>query len=189
MKTTDSTDNILEAMRSESAKSETFAQVIDYLGKMRVDKEGSSQRTAPFNYVTKPAHNIYGGKYFIDAGNKDTFFKYVCDAVYEGNIFTIAEKSERYGPLRVDFDFKAPISVGLKRQYDETLLKEIVSFYQKEIKSIVSQADYSDDMLTCIVLEKESPRIEINETSKESQVKDGFHFHFPHFICEERIQD
>ena len=48
-------------------------------------------------------------------------------------------------------------------------------------KEIVSDEKFTKDLLCCIVLEKESPRIEI-ATDGSKIIKDGFHFHFPKFI-------
>jgi Megaviricetes DNA primase len=156
-----------------------------FLRKTRIKRDVNSANVVRHtgNYVTKPSADFHEGSYYVSNDNKSNFFKLVCDSVYAGNILTVAEKSTTYGPLRVDFDFKAPLRVGLKRQYTEKILKSIVGLYQQEITKILAKNEYSPDVLTCMVLEKESPREENGE------IKDGFHFHFPKFICDARIQD
>ena len=138
----------------------------------------------PFNFVSKgslfaknPAESLVG-KFFVENADLDDFFKLYCNYVRKNpqTPLSIAEVPMLYGPLRIDFDFKAPIEQGLKRQYTPKMIRKIIRIYQTEIRRIVNESEFSEKMLTCVLLEKPSPRVE------NSEVKDGFHLHFPFFI-------
>jgi phage/plasmid-associated DNA primase len=141
----------------------------------------------PFTHVTKEIPEFHQGSYYIDKNYESTFLTLICNAVRKGCRIAVAERPGAYTPLRVDFDFYAAKEEGLNRQYDEEDLKLLVKFYQDEIKNIVDPGEFKDEMLTCIVLEKESPRLENSGNVYVS--KDGFHFHFPNFICDSKISD
>lgn len=145
----------------------------------------------PFNFVSKgsivaknPAESFVG-KFFIENTDLDDFYKLYCNYVRKNSNapLSIAEVPTLYGPLRVDFDFKAQLDQGLKRQYTPKMIRKIIRVYQNEIRKIVSDSEFSDKMLTCVVLEKPAPRVE------ESVIKDGFHLHFPFFIVDEWMMD
>lgn len=133
----------------------------------------------PFTHTTK----VPSGSYYIGEDSLNDFMTIYCNAVNKGVKTTLTERPGAYGPLRVDFDLKASLDVGLKRQYTEEMLVQIIKFYQEEIKDAVSPEDFEEKMLWCVVLEKKAPR------SEEGKVKDGFHLHFPNFICEPWFQD
>nr|QBK85632.1 MAG: D5-like helicase-primase [Marseillevirus LCMAC101] len=123
------------------------------------------------------------GRYYISEDYLDEFWTLYCNCARHYVPLSILEKPGPYTPLRVDFDFKAPIDVGIKRQYTQQTLKTIVKIYQNEIKSIIPPKSFENRYLWCIVLEKPKPREE------EGKIKDGFHLHFPHFICGSWVQD
>lgn len=133
----------------------------------------------PFTHTTK----VPSSSYYIGEDSLEDFITIYCNAIIKGVKTTLTERPGAYGPLRVDFDLKASLDVGLKRQYTEEMLVKIVGFYQEEIKAAISPEDFEEKMLWCIVLEKKAPR------SEEGKVKDGFHLHFPNFICEPWFQD
>lgn len=137
----------------------------------------------PFTHVSKASPNFSAGSYYISAENEINFLKATCNAVRSGAKLTIAEKGQHYAPLRVDFDFQADVQFGTDRFYKEEDVKCLVNYYQEEIKAIVDPKYFRNEMLMCIVLEKENARVE------DGKVKDGFHFHFPHFVCEGKVQD
>ena len=123
------------------------------------------------------------GSYYIPKDHINNFMILYCNAVKAKCHLTITEKPGPFCPLRVDFDFKSDYEVGIKRQYTENILKRIVEIYQEEIKKIVHPDAFNENMLWCMVLEKPTPRKE------DGIIKDGFHLHFPYFICEEWLQD
>lgn len=155
------------------------AQLRAFLQEVRV-KKGE-----PFTHVTK--RNGPGGwssgSYYIGGEDLEKFWVMYCNLVRKGVNATIAERSGRYAPLRVDFDFTSDLENGLARQYSRKTLKHIVKIYQEEIKKIINKEDFDEKQLAAIVLEKAAPRVE------EGKVKDGFHIHFPYFICEGWVQD
>ena len=123
------------------------------------------------------------GSYYIGKADLSAFWSHYCGAVKAGCVPTLTQIPLSFGPLRFDFDFKAPLEVGKKRQYDEGLLRNIVELCQAEMRAIVTEEDFSERYLYCIVLEKPEPRVE------DGFIKDGFHLHFPHFACTEYVQD
>jgi len=123
------------------------------------------------------------GSYYIGKKDLSEFWSHYCSAIKAGSIPTLTQKSNPFGPLRFDFDFKAPLEVGKARQYTEQMQRNIVELCQAEMRAIVTEEDFSERYLYCIVLEKPSPRVE------DGMIKDGFHLHFPHFSCTEYVQD
>jgi phage/plasmid-associated DNA primase len=123
------------------------------------------------------------GRYYISEDYLDEFWTLYCNCASSNAPLSILEKPGPYTPLRVDFDFKAPLEVGIKRQYSVHTLKKIIKIYQNEIKEIIPSDSFEERYLWCIVLEKPKPRIE------DGKIKDGFHLHFPHFICGSWVQD
>lgn len=125
------------------------------------------------------------GSYYVGKDVLDQFFVKYCNAVSSKNKgpLTLTEKPTVFAPLRVDFDFKATIETGMKRQYTIKMIKRIVSIYQDEIAAIVDPAIYEKKLLWCLVLEKPSPRVE------DGVIKDGFHLHFPYFIVDKWVSD
>ena len=141
-----------------------------FLSKFRV-KSGE-----PFTHTTKKPK----GAYFVDHEHNDTFFEQYCDAVKNGIVLSLTEYPGKFTPLRVDMDFKWSIDEGTQRKYTTEDLHKIVSFYQSQIKEIVDPVYFEPKMMYCIVLEKRTPRRDENNSDL---MKDGFHLHFPYFIC------
>lgn len=139
-------------------------------------EECAVKRGEIFTHTIKPSDTWYAGSCYIPTEYQDEFIMLYSNCVKNGCKLTIAEKPGPYTPLRVDFDFKTDLDMGLKRVYDKNMLKEIIGYFQREIKAIVDKSEYEDKLLYCIVLEKTNPR------SEEGACKDGFHLHFPHFI-------
>lgn len=133
----------------------------------------------PFTNTTRSPNGVY----YIGEDKYENFITIYCNAVRKGLRPTVTEKPGAYGPLRVDFDFRSTLEVGCTRQYTPEILKKIVKMHQDELRNAVPKENFSDELLTCIVLEKKKPRVE------EGKVKDGFHLHFPNFSCEGWFQD
>lgn len=138
-----------------------------------------------FTHVAKesPLDGCYPGRFYIELDDREDFIKLYQELVKNRIPLTIAEKPEQYGPLRVDADFKTSLEGGIQRQYTKDTLAHLVKIYQEEIHRIIDPEAFDPKMLWCMVLEKENPRKE------EEVVKDGFHIHFPHFICDAWTQD
>ena len=153
-------------------------------------EEARTTKGQPYTHTSRGTGDLEGGwpsgSYFIPPERKRDFQILYCNAVIKGSMPTITEKPGAYFPLRVDFDFKSSIEKGTKRQYDYDIIKTIVGFYQEEIKNVVEKDEndcFDERILHCIVLEKPAPRVE------GDFVKDGFHLHFPFFICDSWLQD
>lgn len=141
-------------------------------------------RGSVYTHTSKSTRDLEDGwpsrSYFIDHREASKFWPKYCDAVGKGVLCTLTEKQGEFAPLLVDLDFK---SSKRRRQYDLDTLKGIVRIYQEEIKAIVDYSVFDPTILTCIVLEKPAPRKE------DGVYKDGFHLHFPNFICRAWVQD
>lgn len=174
-------ENKIKHRSINSKMDEKLKSLSSFLEKVRVKRD--RKNVDPYTHTTKPSEYFPSGLYYIRGDNEEEFIKKYSNAVIKGVNPSVTEMPEKYGPLRVDFDFKADLSVGSKRQYTEKHLKQIVKYYQDEIRNCVDDDAYNKKLLYCIVLEKESPRIE------DSVVKDGFHLHFPNFICDGELQD
>lgn len=140
-------------------------------------------KSRPYTHTTKSIPSFPSGKYNIQIQELDNFFTHYCNAVHLGQPLAITERSGPYAPFRADFDLKAPEKIGIVRQYNDDILKAVVKIYQEEIKVIIDPEVFTPEMLTCIVLEKKAPRFE------DGKICDGFHLHFPNFVCDPQIQD
>lgn len=169
--------NELKIMKSNRTM-ETLKTVLE---EIRVNKDG--KKGEPFTHVIKACPDFLSGSFYAPKEKENNLLIAICNAVRNDIKLTIAEKGGPCAPLRADFDFKSNLENGCRRSYTVEDLKCLVKYYQDEIRSIVDIAEFRNEILTCIVLEKEAARIE------DGVVKDGFHFHFPNFICEAKIQD
>ncbi len=178
------------------ARRSAFWNLKNYLdGPPGKPKEGFRVKAGDFHTHTMKStdgcaeFDVYAGNYFIQEKFTNNFWVLYCNAVKTGLVLTITEKPGNHFPLRVDFDFETTLKVGKKRQYTTKILKDIIRIYQEEIKNIIDPEYFKERMLSCIVLEKTAPRVERKEGGKRKVVKDGFHLHFPRFICCKAMQD
>lgn len=149
-------------------------------------KECKVKKEEPFTHTSKRKgqNDVWrNSSYYIDDKYIDKFMILYCNAIKKGYRPTVTEKPGAYSHLRIDFDLVSPIEKGVHRDYTMSILKEIVSYYQDEIADIISDEVDCDLIMRAIVLEKPSPRVE------KGKVKDGFHIHFPFFICDPWIMD
>jgi len=164
-------------------------------------EEHKVRQGEPFTHTSKGAWKMIDnsrrcvwepGSYYIGSDDIEEFWTLYCNLITKKIFPTVTERptpvGKPIGPLRVDFDLKAPIITGLKRQYSPEILKKIIAIYQAEITTIIDPTEFEDKMLWCLVLEKPRPRKE-KDMEYGTIVKDGFHLHFPHFICDAWTQD
>ena len=125
------------------------------------------------------------GSYYIESDDEDKFWTKYCNAIIRNDgAIGLTEQPKKFGPLRIDFDFKFPLEEGVKRKYKQKDILNIIHVYQNILGLIVDPSVLCEDrLLYCIVLEKIKPRVE------NGTMKDGFHLHFPHFICDEYVQN
>jgi len=154
--------------------------LLTFLNEFKVKKD------EPFTHTTKRKgqDDVWrNSSYYIEDKYVNKFIILYCNAVKKGYKPTITEKPGAYSHLRIDFDLVSPIEKGSNRDYNVDILRSIVSFYQNEISDIITEDVDCDLIMRAIVLEKPKPRIE------NGKVKDGFHIHFPFFVCDPWIMD
>jgi P4 family phage/plasmid primase-like protien len=121
------------------------------------------------------------GRFLMDVTAMEQFWDLYCRCVEIGvrNI-GLAEKSQEYLPVLVDFDIKVPTS-SLTQQntklYDAEAVDTVAQIFQKTISELVDNVDVHE--LACFVLEKAPSNIESNGIE---YVKNGFHLHFPYIF-------
>lgn len=148
---------------------------IDFLSNKRVSGQGQ-----PFTHTTIVP---YRGKFYVEADDEQVFWKNMGRDLVQGKEFGILENPGRYGPARFDFDFKMSLDQGLKRKYTLEDIENIINVIQNAIMQAVEPSEFDPKLLYGILLEKPSPRTD------SGYVKDGFHLHFPHFICDAYTMD
>lgn len=158
-------------MEARHRASQTHEETVkEFLSDIRVGAD------YPFTHVTKFGPS---GKYHLPLDDEHKFLTIYCNAVKRGARIGLAERASVYAPLRIDCDFKACIEeVGGKRQYTHSNVKDLILLYQTELRHIVDPDYFQEKMLWCVLLEKSAPRV------VEGNHKDGFHLHFPYFICD-----
>lgn len=128
------------------------------------------------------------GNYYIGEKHEDIFWTLYCNNLAkgeQGDTMGLTEIPNKCSPLRIDFDFKFPIETGLTRKYIKDHVETIIHIYQNIIMGIADPSDFeeSERILDCVFLEKEKPRRE------QDYIKDGFHLHFPRFVCDAHVQN
>lgn len=154
--------------------------LLNFLGEFKVKKD------EPYTHTSKRKgkDDLWrNSSYYIEDKYMNKFMILYCNAIKKGYRPTITEKPGVYSHLRIDFDLVSPIEKGTDRDYDSDILRSIVSIYQNEIADIITDDVDCDLIMRAIVLEKPKPRIE------NGRVKDGFHIHFPFFVCDPWIID
>jgi phage/plasmid-associated DNA primase len=145
-----------------------------------------------FTHVSKdPSQKYYFGKGIVeeeDDGEIDDDTKMLEEKyqylVYSGCRLGLLERPEKYGPLRMDLDFKTNIdNPNIDRQYTPEMIESLIFKVQSIISSSVSSEDFEPEMATCLLLEKSRPRTD------KGYIIDGVHLHFPRFICENWFYD
>ena len=161
------------------------------------------KKSENYTHITMDCPEISAGKYCIPADKLKTFHSLYCKSVALGNRLTIGEKPSELTPFRADFDFyyKNPLGKAAKqlekatigRKYTKAFLIKLAKVYQDIIKEIAEDTSgIFRDTLSCVILEKSGPfPIEnIGETKTlMPRIKDGFHIHFPKFICDMYTMD
>jgi P4 family phage/plasmid primase-like protien len=145
------------------------------------------------NYVDSVFHTHVSmiqprGKYMFNRNNLDNFWESYCDIINENEnvIIGVAEKPQTYLPVLVDADIKTKnVDIDISEHlYTDDQLMEVVKIYQETLREIVDNCD--DQMLTCVVLEKNVYYISTGETE---YIKNGFHLHFPYIFLNKIDQE
>lgn len=124
------------------------------------------------------------GSYYIGSNDDlKKFYTQLCKANALEEVYGLTEKPFPISPLRHDFDFRFTLEHGTRRVYTLETLKHIHKLYCKVIKESVIPSKFDERMLHCIISEKPKPR------SSDGVIKDGIHFYFPNFYCDEWFMD
>lgn len=170
----------LDAAKMNIAVKEAEFQV--FIDEFKVQGAGD-----PFTHVSKdPSAKYYFDKATDDDGddNLKRFYTKYEGLVNLGCRLGLAEKPEKFGPLRLDFDLKENVDCDtIERKYTPEMVESIVLKIQTAIATSVIPEEFEEKMATCLLLEKSKPR------SDDGYIRDGFHLHFPHFICEAWFYD
>lgn len=148
---------------------------IDFLANKRVSGQGQ-----PFTHTTIVP---YRAKFYLEEDDESEFWQRMGRDLVNGVEYGILEKPSKYGPARFDFDFKMSLDEGLQRKYTLDDIQEIVNVVQNTITQIVDPSEFNKRLTYCILLEKPSPRTD------SGYIKDGFHLHFPFFVCDAYTMD
>lgn len=140
----------------------------------------------PYTHTVKPTpfDNKYAGRFYIppEPDHVEKFYTILCNAVVQGSKHSLAEKPESCGPYIGDMDLEST-DINLKRLYDLETLRKLAIFNAAEIKKITAPDHYHRELGWSLWLEKSSARVE------DGRCKDGFHFHYPFFICTSNTQN
>jgi P4 family phage/plasmid primase-like protien len=123
------------------------------------------------------------GSFYLDETNKENYWAAYCNAVKKNIVLGLTEKPDNISPLRGDVDLKFDLDKGSKRKYTVKHIKTLMKYYQDIIEEIVPADKFNNKMTYCVILEREKPRKEAGK------IIDGFHYHFPFFICNSYIQN
>ncbi len=121
------------------------------------------------------------GKFQMNITKMEEFWSHYCDFAASGKTGVgVAEKSQEYLPVLVDFDIKLVDTFTSYPLYARDQIKRVVKIYTDVIKAITR---IDDKDIVCFVLEKPHYFLEINGTK---YVKNGFHLHFPNVFLDKK---
>ena len=139
----------------------------------------ASPKEQPYTHTSLDPH----GRFYFGEDERDKFYDLYQTAVKKGHVPSILERPSVYGPLRVDVDIKSDAKSDTKHLYSTASIAKLIKIYQDELRNIIDPDVFEEKMLWCVVLEKSSFR------KDGDGYKDGFHLHFPNFICVDWVQD
>ena len=137
------------------------------------------------------------GKYNIPLDERKQFSELVAKAAFgqAQTEFFIVERSEAYGPIRIDFDFKYTVDPThlvdgqVPRFYKSSLMDELVAKLATTIHEVV-QVPYEDlDKRMLFVFEKPAPSpAQTTDDGTVTLWKDGLHIMMPRVITSPAVQ-
>lgn len=139
-------------------------------------------RSESSDTITHVSMGSVNGRFSLPRHSLEEFWKLYCDGVAsdDNNTYGLAEFPQAYVPFIIDLDIKAK-SDKVKRLYKRNRLPDIVGLINEALRQTVH--NYTDEDLTCLVLEKPPYRRE------NGQVSSGLHLHYPWlFLDSTKIQ-
>jgi P4 family phage/plasmid primase-like protien len=125
-----------------------------------------------------------GRSYTIDKSKENDFFD-----VYEEEVFTKKVQthinelpdSNRYSPLKVDFDFRYEQEANTEpeRRHNLVMIIAIIRMFYEVFKDWLV-LPFEEDQTQCFVFERENATY---KNKDKNIVKDGIHFVWPHLVC------
>jgi len=120
------------------------------------------------------------GKFNFDKEGQSELYKLLSKGIKYDCIFSIAEITKDYGPIKVDIDLNLPEEdIKTSRLYNDDMIFTIINKYREIIKKYTQSIDSE---LNCYLLQKESHQI------KNEEIKDGFHLLFPNITLHKKIR-
>jgi len=132
--------------------------------------------------IPSKEHKVYGGCYYIDTNNNDVL-KEFRDLYYDW-VFTKqndeyltetqksnespVSKSETWGPILVDFDFRYPMSIE-EHQHTDNHIVDMIDLYFEAIKRM--HTCNNDEKIEVYIMEKPN----VNKIIETGVTKDGLH--------------
>jgi len=135
------------------------------------------------NSITHISMNpSFPGKFSFDKTSRKKLMKIVKEANKLGINFSIGEKPQTYGPIKVDIDLELPKENNTENKlYDNEMVLQLIDLYRNAINKYL---DPQQSELNCYVLEKEG----ISESQNGLNVKDGIHLFFPFLNCHYKVR-
>ena len=129
------------------------------------------------------------GKFQFNRQDLETLWNSYCEVLKneEDVILGVAEKPQQFLPILVDIDIKIKEMEGddiIDKLYTDKHIEHIIQIYQSTLRKIVENC--SDDMLICVLLEKDLYSITRNGVT---YLKNGFHLHFPGLFLNKMEQE
>ena len=132
--------------------------------------------------IPSKEHKVYGGCYYIDTNNNDVL-KEFRDLYYDW-VFTKqndeyltetqksnespVSKSETWGPILVDFDFRYPMTID-EHQHTDNHIVDMIDLYFEAIKRM--HTCINDEKIEVYIMEKPN----VNKNTDNGVTKDGLH--------------
>lgn len=143
---------------------------------------------APFNLTSiEPP-----GTYYLPADDDGLFWDLYAALVERGGRTTLLERAPYFAPFRVDVDLRWPEEAADEtpdRRYGPELVDTVARICRQEIQAVLPP-EHDARCLSAVVLEKPAPRLERVKGAggkRGKKLKDGFHLHFPFFVCRESL--
>jgi P4 family phage/plasmid primase-like protien len=134
------------------------------------------------NSITHISMNpCFPGKYSFDKSSRKKLNKLVKETNKLDINFSIGEKPQQYGPIKVDIDLEMPKDNQTGKLYDNDLVLQLIDMYRNAINKYL---DPQQSELSCYVLEKEGT----SAINSDLIIKDGIHLFFPFLNCHFKVR-
>ena len=85
---------------------------------------------------------IYKGKYIIDEEKLTEFYYLYSSLVFNmGHSFHFLEMPTKFGPCRIDLDFRFRASMNPQRKYTDNNIDSVVAYYQELFRTYLTTSE------------------------------------------------